>query len=425
VTGSVVVAVAVSLAACSSTTSSTATTAGGGGGGSSASGIPAAAFHDTTGLTATTVRIGNVSTQLDGLFLGATVGTEAYADYVNSTGGVHGRRLVVDAGDDGYKGVQNLDLTRQDVSRDFAQVGGFSLQDSFGGEVLRAEPSVPNVTVSLSVPIGGLPNSFAPAPAQIGGQTGWLEYFKQKFPQDVAHTGALVADQPASEALWAGQLAAMRHVGYTVVYDPTFDILQSDFTANVVAMRNAGVRILILTQMPENYAAAVVRDLNQQDYHPVLVLGGSTYSEKLVPDAGGPSMIDGTYFEQNTAFFLGEDRNGIPAVGTFLHWVQQADPGFHADLYTLYGWLSAELFVQALRAAGPHPTRGSVLVQLRHITSFDGGWLTGPADPAAKRPSACYVIGRIDHGAFTRLDDPPVTGPTHGFRCDGVYYEAG
>jgi Periplasmic binding protein len=187
-------------------------------------------------------------------------------------------------------------------------------------------------------------------------------------------------------------------------------------------MKNAGVKILFLEQMPENYAASVIQALNQQDFHPVLVLGGSTYSEELVPNSGGAAAIDGAYMEQSFALYLGEDSPAIPAVNTFLAWVQKASPGFHADLYTLFGWLSGELFGQALKAAGPDPSRGSVLQALRNTTSFSGGNLTGTVDPATKTPTTCYIIASVVNGQFKRLDDPPIDGPTHGYRCDQAYF---
>ena len=103
--------------------------------------------------------------------------------------------------------------------------------------------------------------------------------------------------------------------------------------------------------------------------------------------------------------------------------MQKASPGFHADLYTLYGWLSAELFSQALKAAGPDPSRGSVLQALRNITSFSGGQprRARPTRPT-RSPTNCYIIASIDNGQFQRLDDPPVDGPTHGYRCDQPFY---
>jgi branched-chain amino acid transport system substrate-binding protein len=412
---------AATLTACSSTSTSTSTTAAVSNA-SNKSSVPASAFTDHTGITSTSVAVGNVSTLLAGLFKGAAVGTQAYADYVNSSGGVNGRKITVDGGDDNFSGAPNKQLTQAAIQKDFAMVGGFSLQDNFGGTVLAAHPEVPNVTVSLDLATSNLPNSFSPSPAANGWQQGPLAYFQTKYPTEVLHAGALVADQPSATSKWAAEKAAMTGLGYKVVYDPTFDISTSNFNQYVVAMKSAGVKILFLEQMPENYAASVVQALNQQNFHPVLVLGGSTYSEKLIADAGGASAIDGSYLAQNTSLYLGEDTASIPAVGTFLTWIQKASPGFKADLYTLFGWLSAELFAQALASAGANPSRGSVLQALQGITSFSGGNLVGTANPAKKIPTNCYVIARIEHGTINRLDDPLVSGPTHGYRCDQPFY---
>ncbi len=412
---------AATLTACSSTSpTTTPTTASGGSGGTSS--IPAAAFSDTTGLTADTVTVGNVSTLYAGLFKGALVGTQAYAAYVNSTGGLNGRKVLVDSYDDGYQGAPNKQETEQVAQKDFAAVGGFSLQDSYGETVLAADPSVPNVTVSLDQAAGDLPNSFSPDPAAIGWPTGGLLYFKSKYPSDVKHAASLVADQPSAITKWGGEKAAMEAVGYDVVYDQQFDITTTDFTQYVLAMKQDGVKILFLDQMPENYAAAVVKALNQQDYHPVVVFGASTYSEQLVPDSGGAAATQGDYLYQLTPLYLGEDAGVLPSVSTFLTWVQKASPGFKPDLYTLFGWLSAQLFAQAFSAAGKDPTRGSVLQQLHKITSFNGNYLITTGNPAGKVPGYCYVMARIDQGKIQRLDDPPVDGPTHGYRCDGSFY---
>lgn len=411
--------VAITLAGCSSTTSAVSS------GNGSKSTIPAAAFNDHTGVTASTVTVGNVSTLTGGLFLGAQVGAKAYAAYVNSTGGVHGRSIIIDGSDDGYNnGANNKALTQADITKDFAMVGGFSLNDAYGGQVLKANPSVPNVTVSLDQGTNSLPNSFSPQPANGGWELGPLVYFKKKYPTDVLHAGALVANEAPAIAAFAGEKLAMEHLGYKVVYSPTFNITQTDFTQYVVSMRNAGVKILFIEQMPENYAAAVFKALNQQNFHPVVVLGASTYSNALVPAAGGASATDGAYLEQAASLYLGEDASAIPAVSTFQNWVQKVSPGFKPDLYTLYGWTSTELFTKALEKAGSDPSRGSELQALRSITSFSGNHLLAPSNPAAKGPANCYIIARIVNGRFTRTNDTPVNGPNHGYRCDQPYFNA-
>jgi ABC-type branched-subunit amino acid transport system substrate-binding protein len=408
--------------ACSSTNSSSSTTTSPGGG-SNGSKIPSSAFSDHTGITASAVQLGNISTLDFGLFKGAAVGTEAYADYVNSTGGINGRLLKVNSGNDGYNnGANNKSLTQSALQSDFALVGSFSLNDSFGGTVLAQNPGMPDVSVTLDPTTNKLPNVVSPVPLGSGWELGPLEYFKQKFPTGVTAVGSLVADEPSAEAQWTGEKAAMEHVGYKVVYDNTFPITQSDFTPNIIAMRNAGVKMLFIEQMPANYASAVIKALNQQNFHPTVVLGASTYSSTLVSSSGGASATNGDYLEQNASLYLGEDQASIPAVGTFLKWVNVADPGFKPDLFTLYGWVSAELFSEALQNAGTNPSRGSLLQALSKVTSYSGNNLIAPTNPAQKTNSNCYLLAQIQGGQIQRLDDPPVTNSTHGYRCDYSYY---
>ena len=75
----------------------------------------------------------------------------------------------------------------------------------------------------------------------------------------------------------------MEKVGYKVIYDPTYAVTQTDFTQNVIAMKNAGVKILFVDQMPEDYASALLKDLVQQNFHPLVVLGAATYSNDADP----------------------------------------------------------------------------------------------------------------------------------------------
>ena len=196
---------------------------------------------------------------------------------------------------------------------------------------------------------------------------------------------------------------------------------QTDFTSNVIAMKNACVKILFVDSMAESYASELLKNLVQQNFHPVIVLGAATYTPKLVPDSGGQSAVNGSYFEMATTLYQGQDASQVPSVSTFLHWVNVASPGFAPDLFTLYGWLSAQMFAQALQNAGSSPSRGSLLAQLGKITSFDGNHIIGPNNPAAKTVGNCYIVGQVTAGDFQRLDDPPVSGGTHGFRCDYSY----
>jgi ABC-type branched-subunit amino acid transport system substrate-binding protein len=415
----VVALVATTSVACSSTNSSSTKTSNGGSGGSK---IPSSAFSDHTGITSSTVRVANVSTlAIGGLFKGALVGTEAYANYVDSTGGINRRKITVDSADDGFSGAGNKQATQNALNNDFALVGGFSLQDNFGGLLLKANPGMPDVSVVLDQATNKLPNVFSAVPLNGGWEEGSLQYFKKKFPGDADAVGTVVSDQASAQTDWAGEKYALEKVGYRVIYDPSVPVTQTDYTPNVIAMKNAGVKILFLDQLPQNYASAMLKNLAQQDFHPQVILGAANYSNDLVSAAGGPSAVDGALVDMNTSLFLGQDEAGIPAVGLFNKYVQKVSPGFKIDLFTLYGWLSAELFSQALKNAGSDPSRGSLLQALSKITSFSGNNIVAPNNPVAKTVGNCYLIAHVVNGGYERLDDPPISSSTKGYRCDYQY----
>jgi len=416
------VLLAATAMACGSTKPASTTTTTAAGGGSSSSKIPASAYGDHTGITSSSVTVGNVSTlSLGGLFKGAVVGTQAYADFVNSTGGVNGRKIQIDSADDNFSGATNKQATQNAITNDFSLVGSFSLEDSYGGSLLATNPGMPDISNVLDTTTGSLPNVYSSVPLNGGWQEGPLQYFKQKFPTDVTAVGSMVASLPSAQTDWAGEKYVMQKVGYNIIYQSTYGVTQTDFTQNVIAMKNAGVKILFIDQMPPNYASSVLKALVQQNYHPQVVLGAATYSNQLVAQSGGPSAVNGAYLSQNSSLYLGGDSTAIPAVDTFLHWVQEASPGFQPDLFTMYGWVNAQLFAQALAKAGSDPSRGSLLQALSKVTTFTAGNIVAPTDPATKSTSNCYLEAKVVNGSFVRVDNPPVSSSTNGYRCDYSY----
>ena len=418
-----VLATGLVAAACSSTNSSSTTTAASGSSTTSgSSSIPQSAFSDHTGVSATSIKLANVSTLSLGLFKGAQVGTQAYLDYVNSTGGVNGRKLTLDNADDGFTGAGNKQATQNALQNDFALVGNFSLEDSFGGAVLAQNPGFPDVSQVLDNATNKLPNVYSPIPLADGWASGPMTYYYNKFKADASHAGAFLADSPSATQTWQGEKYVAERAGFKFVSEQTYATTQTDFNQQVIAMRNAGVKIIFMDQMPSNYASSVLKALQQQNFHPQVLLGAATYSNQLIPQSGGAANVNGAYLSQNLALYLGTDQTAVPVVGTFLHWVQVASPGFSPDLFTAYGWLSADLFVQGLKNAGSNPSRGSLLQALGKVTSFDGNGFNAPSNPSTKTPPHCYLIATVTNGQFVRsTDDPPTTSSTNGFRCDGSY----
>jgi len=368
---------------------------------------------------------GNVATisgVVPGLFKGALVGTDAYLAYQNSQGGLDGRKFKLISEDDAFSCNNNKAQTQSLVGQPgvIALTGSFSLEDNCGGQIVAAHPDFPDVSVTLDPTTAALPNVISPQPLAQGMATGPLMYFKQKFPTAYQHVGTLVANAGSAPAQWVGEQAAMIHEGYKIVYQREYGPLETDFTSDILKMEQAGVQMVVLISVDQSLTSRFLAQAHTQGWHPQVIWGGaSTYTTTIVQQAGGPSVANGFYLEQAAALYLGQDQSSVPEVGEFLKWVHGLYPGFVPDLFTLYGWTSAQLYVQGLKQAGANPTSQSLLNSLKQITSFDANGLLAPANPAGHEPASCYLLAKIVNGDFQRVDMPP-----SGFRCDGTYYHA-
>jgi ABC-type branched-subunit amino acid transport system substrate-binding protein len=402
-------------AACGSSNSSSSTTSTT----TSTTQSTSAAGGDTTGVTSNQITVGNVSIltgPVPGLFQGAPYGAEAFFAYINSLGGVNGRKIVLKSADDAFQCSQNQSETQALSTQVLGFVGSFSLFDNCGARIFQTNPTIPDVAYSLDPVAQALPNNFSPEPVQHGWRTGPLVYYKQQFPNDIKSVGALVANVPSSIASWKNQEAAMTSLGYHVTYVRYINPLETDFTSDIERMRSAGVKAVMMTEADVKTSARVLNAAQQQNWHPQFISMGPSYDGSFF-QLVNPGAAEGILLDNQYALFLGQDRNTTPEVNLFLTWMNKTHPGFAPDLFSVFAWASARLFVQALKAAGPSPTRQSVLAALKNIHSFDSNGLVAPADPASKKPPTQWVLVRVHNGQFQRYADPP-----KGYRTDGGYY---
>ena len=163
--------------------------------------------------------------------------------------------------------------------------------------------------------------------------------------------------------------------------------------------------------------ARVEAKANQQGWHPeVTLLGAAGYDNTLFTIAGSNAAVEGAYLYLPTAMYLGEDRADIPEVDLFLTWMQKTNPGANIDLFTVYGWVSAELFVQALQAAGPQATRAEPA--RRAATDRQ---VRRERTPRAGGPASKTTADLLHHGADPRRQVPAPRRPPGAYRCDGTY----
>jgi hypothetical protein len=92
-------------------------------------------------------------------------------------------------------------------------------------------------------------------------------------------------------------------------------------------------------------------------------------------------------------------------------WVHKVDPSYTAfSTDSMFGWTSAEMFVDALKQAGTQPTRTSLVAALNKETSFSANGLLPPANVVAGVPSQCWLLAQMVNGKYKRVSPSPKTG---------------
>jgi ABC-type branched-subunit amino acid transport system substrate-binding protein len=370
------------------------------------------------GVTATTVTVGSISDisePIAGLFEGAKIGTEAYFAYVNSKGGINGRKLILNGMDSAFSSGTVTSEAQGIAQNDLAIVGGFSLLD--GGEKAAIDAGkVPTITQVLSPTLYTDPNVYSPIPVITGGEaTGPFKWLKSKYPAAVKAVG-LIGSNSAATAVTAEQTyrTLTYSLGYKWLYAHDEGFATTTFLPDIIKMKNAGVKLVFEPTQQGAYIATMAQEMKQEDLNALLVSGGNAYEENFKPGAAG----NGTLVTGVTALYEGQDAKAVPAVATFDKWATKVDPQTQLDLYTLYGWISGELFAQALQAAGANPTRASLDAALDKITSFNASGLISPQNPAQKIPGQCWLVAQYENGTWKRIPPDPKSGficSPHGF----------
>jgi ABC-type branched-subunit amino acid transport system substrate-binding protein len=403
--------------------------AGGGKAGSAAAGgvgvaAPAGGNGGSTdvGVTGTTITAGNISDlggPVPGLFQGGPYGTQAYFDYVNSQGGIYGRKLALKTVDDQLDCSQNQAAYQNLVGQVFAFVGSWSLDDYCGAQVLAQHP-VPAIQQALSVDFQKLPGSYSIGPYNAGAITGYFEYFKAKFPDAIGSVGTIVGNQPAAVQSWKYFRATMESLGYKIQYEDDFPPAQTNFTADVVRMKSQGIKMVFIIAVNAPDLAIFSQESYQQGFKPEVFASPIGYFGSYISEAGGPQVVEGQWMPVVQARFLGEDAPDVPEVALFDQWMKKDFASFPIDQFSNASWANAALFVEALKKAGPQVTRAKLLAALAQIHSFSANGLYPDTDIASKRASNCYLLLQIKGGKYTKVDDPP-----KGFRCDGTFHSVG
>ena len=372
------------------------------------------------GVTANSITVGNVADQsgpVPGLFSSAAYGAQAYFAYVNSQGGIFGRQFKLTAGDSQTDCTQTQNAYRNLIPKVFAFVGSFGLYDDCGAKTLADNKAVSDLSYALSKPHRTLDTNFSPAPAPIGYPDGMFRFWAKRFPAQVLKVGTLYPNVPSAALSHRYFKATAESVGWKYLYEAAHGATQTTFQSELQQMKNKGVQLLFVGAENAGNTAEIKKEADAQNFKPIFI-SPVAYAQDFIQRLGSASAAEGILGSNLYAmFFSPDDAANIPEVALFQQWMKNTHPSDPLELYSMYSWAAARMFVDAVKAVGPKLTRAALYAELKKVHNFNSNGFVVPTDPGAKKPGHCYVLWKIHNGKYERDETP-----AKDYRCDGTYF---
>ncbi len=313
-----------------------------------------------TGVTATTITVGNIASisgVAPGLTQSAQQATEAWAAYVNSTGGICGRQIKVQPFDDGNDSSTNYADAEQACSSDFAMVGNASGFDDGSAQAVGS-CGIPDMASEVSTTAAGTTaDIFGASPGNAHyWALGPANYLKSLYPNAVQKAAMIYLQVPATQTQAAHEIAAYTSDGFK--YTPAAGIPTTPTNANygaiVQEMQGNGTQY-VTEYSDDNSAERLLEAMQQANYAPQVV---DWFSEEYTP-----SFAQQTSPESNGDLVLMSATAGYD------------DASSNSGMQLMESWLNR---------VAPGPATGT--------RTSSPSWPGRPAWPSSKRPNRWVPI---------------------------------
>ena len=302
---------------------------------------------------------------------GMRLGITAAFEEANRVGGIHGRQLRLKTLDDSYEPEAAIANTNRLINEEqvFALIGAVGTPTSKAAEPIATEAGVPYVGAFTGAEFlrdAGRRPTVINVRASYYQET---EEMVERLTRDlgVKRIGILYQDDSYGRAGLAGTLQALHRRGMALVAEATYPRNTRAVKTAVLDLREGRPEAVIIVGAYEP-VAEFIKWSRYLDFNPVFVnisfVGSSALARAL--GASGKDIV----VTQVVPF--PHDR-WIPVVGQYHEALRavaaSAEPGF----VSLEGYLTGRVAVEALRRAGPNPTRNGFIRALQKAGTMDLG----------------------------------------------------
>jgi branched-chain amino acid transport system substrate-binding protein len=304
------------------------------------------------------------------------VGMKAYFDYVNSKGGVNGRKIDFRYDDDGYNPANTVQITHKYVEQDhaFALVGGLGTEPQLAVRQYLNDNKVPQLFVSTGATT--FDRDWSQYPWTLGWQPDYEaegsiygKYIVKNFP--TAKLGVLYQNDDYGNDYLRGLNAGLSQQHQNlIVATAAYDLGTGAPTAQVAKLKALGADtfVIFVTPTPTIQAYVIATKLGWTPAHVITNSVSATDAFLTLATKSGSTITNGTL----TVSYLLDPSNPIynkqPGMKLYRTIMAKFAPKSNAnDGLNFYGVAKAWNAVQVLQAAGKNLTRAGLMKAARNM----------------------------------------------------------
>lgn len=300
----------------------------------------------------------------------ARIGPQAYFNYINDQGGVHGRKLTQVLLDDGYEPPRAVANHKRLIESDKV----FAILLSMGTPTVSASiQTILDSKIPLLFPATGAHKwgyDYRPLVFQAGADY-WhmsavmVDYIVKE--KGLKKWGIFYQDDDYGKDVLNGTKAQLKKHGLEVVAVEAYKRGSIDVSGQVVKLRNAGVDVVMLGTVYRE-GAPFMREKEKIGWD-VQTVGISPTATQTFVDLCGSSGLG----HLNTFSNPSIDDLTRPGVVEFRNIMQKYFPDEKISEEALYGYIAAKTFVAGLQAAGRNLSRDALIKGLESLKDYDNG----------------------------------------------------
>jgi ABC-type branched-subunit amino acid transport system substrate-binding protein len=319
---------------------------------------------------------------------------KAMVAWCNAQGGINGRKIVGDYYD---AAVLNANTVMTEACKtDFMLVGeGFALDGAAEQTRLGCNlVAVPGFTVDPTVANAYEMYQATPNPVNYSPVASAYEIEKLFGKAKTQHVGEYNSTLSSQEQSMAKAVQAYTEAGWKFVNCP-FEINyfgEPSYTPFVQKLQSCGAQIVYNDSTPGPTLYGALEAENQIGYDPIWVLDAGGYTEAFA-QWNTDGLANNVYVRE--AYEPLEAAKVVPAVADYLKIVKKY--GGSTSSLGEQSTSSFLLWATAAKACGSDLTRQCMVNHLAKVTSWTGGGLNAPADPAKNLPPSCGLLMKLDN----------------------------